>query len=82
MDELSRLLKTKDVVKSVGDLISANKKKEKELEKLKLLQLDNLIKELLDKSTLINKINVIAEKVNLDSGSLKNIAFKLKKQEN
>ena len=30
----------------------------------------------------INGMNVIAEKVNLDAGTMKNIAFKLKKQDN
>ena len=82
LEDLSHLLKTKDVVKSVSDLLLANKKKNKELEKLKLLQIDDLIKELLDKSSKINGINIIAEKVNLDAGTMKNIAFKLKKQEN
>ena len=40
-----------------------------------------LLNELLDKSSKINGMNVIAEKVNLDAGTMKNIAFKLKKQE-
>ena len=44
LEDLSHLLKTKDVVKSVSDFLLANKKKDKELEKLKLLQIDNLIK--------------------------------------
>ena len=82
LEDLSHLLKTKDVVKSVSDFLLANKKKDKELEKLKLLQIDDLIKELLDKSSKVNGVNVIAEKVDLDAGAMKNIAFKLKKQEN
>ena len=82
MDELSRLLKTKDVVKSVKELLTANKKKEKELEKLQKAKADGLLNELLDKSSKINGMNVIAEKVNLDAGTMKNIAFKLKKQDN
>ena len=82
LEDLSHLLKTKDVVKSVSDFLLANKKKDKELEKLKLLQIDDLIKELLDKSSKVNGVNVIAEKVDLDAGTMKNIAFKLKKQEN
>ncbi len=82
LEGLSRLLKTKDLVKSVGDLLLTNKNKEKELEKLRLLQIDGLIKELLDKSSEVNGINVISEKVDLSAGSMKNIAFKLKKQEN
>ena len=82
LEDLSRLLKTKDIVKSVSDLLLANKKKEKELEKLKLVQIDDLIKKLLDKSNEVNGVNVISEKVDLDAGAMKNIAFKLKKQEN
>ena len=78
MDELSRLLKTKDVVKSVKELLTANKKKEKELEKFQKAKADGLLNELLDKSSKINGMNVIAEKVNLDAGTMKNIAFKLK----
>ena len=54
----------------------------RELEKLKLLQIDGIIKELLDKSSEVNGVNVISEKVDLDAGAMKNIAFKLKKQEN
>ena len=82
LQDLSHLLKTKDIVKSVRDLLLINKNKEKELEKLKLLQIDDLIKELLDKSSEVKGINVISEKVDLDVGAMKNIAFKLKKQEN
>jgi alanyl-tRNA synthetase len=82
LDELSRLLKTKELVKSVKDLLTVNKKKEKELEKLQKEKADGLLNELLDKSSKINGMNVIAEKVNLDAGTMKNIAFKLKKQEN
>ena len=37
---------------------------------------------MLDKSSKVNGVNVIAEKVDLDAGAMKNIAFKLKKQEN
>ena len=82
LQDLSHLLKTKDIVKSVRNLLLTNKNKEKELEKLKRLQIDGLIKELLDKSSEVKGINVISEKVDLDVGAMKNIAFKLKKQEN
>ena len=82
VEEISSLLKTKDVVQSVIDLLSAIKKQEKELQKLKLTQLDAFSEELFAKSEEINKINVIAEKVDMDAAAMKNIAFKLKQKEN
>ncbi|OUV69984.1 MAG: alanine--tRNA ligase [Flavobacteriales bacterium TMED123] len=82
VEEISRLLKTKDLVQSISNLISSNKKQEKELQKLKLTQLDAFAEELFAKSEKVNKVNVIAEKVDLDATSMKNIAFKLKQKEN
>jgi alanyl-tRNA synthetase len=63
LEDLSHLLKTKDVVKSVSDFLLANKKKDKELEKLKLLQIDDLIKELLDKSSKVNGVNLLSQQL-------------------
>ena len=54
LDELSRLLKTKELVKSIKDLLTVNKKKEKELEKLQKEKADGLLNELLDKRSKIN----------------------------
>ena len=82
VDQIRSLLKTKDVVQSVSDLLSVNKKQEKELQKLKLTQLDAFAEELFAKSEEINKINVIAEKVDLDAAAMKNVAFKLKQKDN
>jgi alanyl-tRNA synthetase len=82
VEQISNLLKTKDLVESVRDLISSNKKQEKELQKLKLIQLDGFAEELFAKSEKVNKVNVIAEKVDLDVTAMKNIAFKLKQKEN
>ena len=82
VEQISSLLKTKDVVQSVSDLLSANKKQEKELQKLKLTQLDGFAEELFAKSEEINQINLIAEKVDIDAAAMKDIAFKLKQKEN
>ena len=82
IDNLSRKLKAKDLLKSVNDLLLNSKKKAKELEDLKLLQLDSTIQKLLNKVVKSNGINIIAEKVNLDIGQMKNISFKLKQQDN
>ena len=82
IDELSRMLKTKDLLKSVNDLLLNNKQKANELEDLKLLQLDSTIQALLNKVVKSNGINIIAEKVNLDIGQMKNISFRLKQQDN
>tara|TARA_B100001142_G_C14345399_1_gene659763 strand:- start:931 stop:3546 length:2616 start_codon:yes stop_codon:yes gene_type:complete len=82
IDELSRMLKTKDLLKSVNDLLLNNKQKANELEDLKLLQLDSTIQALLNKVVKSNGINIIAEQVNLDIGQMKNISFRLKQQDN
>jgi len=82
IDELSRMLKTKDLLKSVKDLLLNHKKKVNELEDLKLLQLDSTIQGLLNKLVKSNGINIIAEKVNLDVGQMKNISFRLKQRDN
>ncbi|MEE2700226.1 MAG: alanine--tRNA ligase [Bacteroidota bacterium] len=82
IDELCKVLKTKDLVNNVVDLVSTNKQLEKQLQKLKLAQLDSFEDELLGKSEEINKINVIAQKVDLDAAAMKNISFKLKQKQN
>ena len=82
IENIRLLLKTKDVEQSVGDLISKTKQQEKELEKLRLVQLDSFAEALFAKSKLINNINFVAEQVDLDTTAIKKIAFKLKEKEN
>jgi alanyl-tRNA synthetase len=78
LNELKELLKNpKDVIHGVKSLIEENhglKKQAAEFDKLKLIQ---LLDKLISKSEPINNIHFIAEKVDLDADSMKELAFEL-----
>ena len=72
---------TKDVVKSIEDVINENALLKKKIEDFNREKVNILRKDLVNKVQNINGINVIAEKINIDSAdSIKDIAFQLKNQ--
>tara|TARA_B100000683_G_C12507728_1_gene559661 strand:- start:1621 stop:4215 length:2595 start_codon:yes stop_codon:yes gene_type:complete len=79
--QIKSLVKNKDVVKGVSDLVLANKDLSRKIESYKSLEANMLISELLDKKKVINTVDVIAEKVSVDASVMKDISFKFKKSE-
>ena len=80
VDELSTLLKSKDVRSTVENLIARNKELEKQLKKVNLSNTSKIKDNILSKTNIINEIRFIAKKVDLDMESMKNISFSLRKE--
>jgi len=78
---LSSLIKNKDLVKGIEDVLKENKILSKKMESYKSLEINMLEKELVTKSVEINSVRVIAEKVNIDADDMKSLSFKLRKSE-
>ena len=79
VNEVSQLLKNpKNVSKAIQDLLDQNTKLSKEIEGLKAEKAQSLKLDLSKKILANDGVNVLIEKVNIDAGSIKNIAFQLK----
>ncbi|MBL4707941.1 MAG: alanine--tRNA ligase, partial [Flavobacteriales bacterium] len=79
LHELKQSLKNpKNIQQAVDGLLSENQKLQKELESFKAKAAGNLKGDLLEKVKTINGVNVLIEEVEVDAGSVKNIAFQLK----
>lgn len=79
LNELKLSLKNpKNIKQSIDGLLAENVKLQKEIESYKAKAAGNLKGELLDKITQSDGVNVLIEEVELDAGSIKNIAFQLK----
>jgi alanyl-tRNA synthetase len=84
LDEINSLLKNpKDVVKQVAETLANNQKLTKEIEKFQAEKAKNIKATLKDKIQTIGNISFLGESVELDGGSIKDILFQLKgEQEN
>ncbi len=78
--QLSSILKSNDVVKSVNDLIASKNKLQKEIEQANRTKAGNLKGELIDKIENIDGVNFLAQSVELDPKSVKDLAFQIKGQ--
>lgn len=78
VQEVKNMLKAKDALKGVENLVEQNNNLRKEIETLKQEKLAGMKEVLLSKVKDINGINVIAEKVEIDSSAIKDLAFELK----
>jgi len=78
VNELKAIFKSqRDVVKGVQSLIDQNNELKKQIDALNAQKADGLKNELASKTEKIGDINFIAKKVDLDAGSIRNLAFKL-----
>ena len=84
LDEINSLLKNpKDIVKQIADTLANNQKLTKEVEKFQAEKAKNIKTSLKDKIQTIGNISFLGESVELDGGSIKDILFQLKgEQEN
>lgn len=82
VQELKALLKNpKDVLKSVENLLDQNSELQKQIDQILRDKAKGLKIELLTKAQLINGINFIAEKIDLDSADeIKDLSFALRNQ--
>jgi len=79
VQELKEMLKnTKDVARSVKQLIEENSCLQKKIEDYKREEINGLIEKLSAKGENINGINYIAYKSNLDADSIKDLAYGIK----
>jgi alanyl-tRNA synthetase len=79
LEEIKAFLKhPKDVLKTIEDLVEQNSLLSKQLEAFQREKALGLSSELINEAKEINGIKFIAKKVDLDNGSIKDLAFKLK----
>jgi alanyl-tRNA synthetase len=79
VDDIKILLKgTGDVIKSVSNLIAENHDLQKQIEKLNRRKMEDIRNQLISHAELINGINFIGAKVDLDAAGLKDVAFDLR----
>ena len=83
IEKLSGIIKNKDLIKGVEDVLKENKILSKKMESYKSLEVNMLEKYLVTKSVEVNSVRVIAEIVDIDADAMKNLSFKLRgKEEN
>ena len=80
MNEIKHVLKSKNPLKSIEELIDKTKKLENEIESLSKQNAQNLKGELISKIENFNGIKLLRQKVDLDSKSIKDLAFQLKSE--
>lgn len=81
IDELKGILKnSKNLSKSVQDLVDQNAKLNKQIESFKKAEEKNIKESLLKDIQEVNGVQFLAKEVNLDAGSIKNLSFQLKGQ--
>ncbi|KAB2813794.1 alanine--tRNA ligase [Phaeocystidibacter luteus] len=82
LHEIQQELKASDPVSAVQALKKENAELKKEVEQLLKDKAGNLKGELLDKSIDVNGVKFVAEKVALDAGAIKDMAFELRQKHN
>ncbi len=80
INELSQLLKSKDIVKSIEKLIDENSALKHEIEALKKEKAKNEIQNWKNDFTESGDKKLLVKKSSLDAGSIKDIVFQLKKE--
>jgi alanyl-tRNA synthetase len=71
---------TQNILKSIKELNESNAQLQKELDKERMARAGSIKDELIASAEKINNINFIAAKVELDAGSIKNLAFQMRDQ--
>ena len=82
IQDISKTIKNRDLKQGFNDLVLSKKNLEKEVETLKKSNVSNLKQELLDSKEVINKVNLICRKVNLDTKEMKNLSFQIRSENN
>ena len=80
LNQLQGILKTNDLLKSVSQLVEENQALNKKINQLNSEKAGDLLGDLMTKAEEINGVNLVSSEVDLDSKSIKNLAFKLTKE--
>lgn len=81
IEQISALLKNpQDIIKSLQDLLNQNKQLQKEIEFFKKDKAGDVKGDLLKGIEVINGINFVGRVVEMDAGSVKDLAFQLKNE--
>jgi len=80
LNQLQGVLKTNDLLKSVSLLVEENQTLNKKINQLNSEKAGDLLGDLMTKVEEINGVNLVSSEVDLDSKSIKNLAFKLTKE--
>ena len=78
LDEIRQLLKAKDPLKSVQDLMQKNNDLQKQIDALNKEKAQQIKKQLMPLFNEINGINYLATRVDLEAAELKDIAFQMR----
>jgi alanyl-tRNA synthetase len=82
LNEISGLVKNKDLKKGVEQLITTNKTLEKQITTLKKANAGNVKDDLLNSAIEVNGVRFIAKEVEMEAEDMKNVSFSLRKEEN
>ena len=82
LNKLALLLKKKDIIKAVEDLISENKFLQAEIQTFKEKEIEDLKEILLREIIDVNGINLIIKEVSIDAKSMKSLSFIMKSSHN
>jgi alanyl-tRNA synthetase len=80
--EITDIVKNKDILNSVKQLVLSKKQLEKQVLEFKKISLLNIKSNLLNSSEKINKIRFIGKLVDMDADDMKNLSFSFKKEAN
>ncbi|NND77133.1 MAG: alanine--tRNA ligase [Flavobacteriales bacterium] len=80
LKEVSALLKTNDLSRSIKDLLDSKQKLQKQIESANKAKAGDLKSDLMKKIENINGVNFLAEQIELDTRSAKDLAFQIKGQ--
>ncbi len=80
LNQLQGVLKTNDLLKSVSLLVEENQTLNKKINQLNSEKVGDLLGDLMTKVEEINGVNLVSSEVDLDSKNIKNLAFKLTKE--
>jgi alanyl-tRNA synthetase len=80
LNQLQGVLKTNDLLKSVSQLVEENQALNKKINQLNSEKAGDLLGDLMTKAEEINGVNLVSSEVDLDSKSIKNLVFKLTKE--
>ncbi|MGC6469988.1 MAG: alanine--tRNA ligase [Flavobacteriales bacterium] len=80
LTHLSQKLKSNDLIKTIDQLLVENQSLNKQIDALNAQKADDIKSDLIQEIQQINGIQFIAKQVDIDSKSIKNIAFELTKR--